>query len=56
MTAHVMQGDKENCLNAGMDDYVPKPIDPGVLAETLARWLDKKAASARSADFSLPER
>jgi two-component system, sensor histidine kinase and response regulator len=50
MTAHVMQGDRENCLSAGMDDYVSKPIDPGVLAETLARWLGKKAGSAQNGE------
>jgi two-component system sensor histidine kinase/response regulator len=39
MTANAMQGDRERCLAAGMDDYIPKPIDPDVLDEILARWL-----------------
>lgn len=39
MTAHVMRGDQEICLSAGMDDYVSKPINPGNLADTLEKWL-----------------
>jgi CheY-like chemotaxis protein len=37
MTAHAMVGDRERCLRAGMDGYVPKPIDPEVLAEEIQR-------------------
>jgi PAS domain S-box-containing protein len=39
MTAHAMQGDRERCLQAGMNDYVTKPISPQALADALARWL-----------------
>jgi len=39
MTAHAMQGDRDECLEAGMNDYVPKPISPRALAEALAKWL-----------------
>jgi len=39
MTAHAMKGDREKCLEAGMDDYVTKPVDPQVLSEALEKWL-----------------
>jgi PAS domain S-box-containing protein len=39
MTAHAMQGDRQRCLDAGMNDYVTKPVSPQALAETLERWL-----------------
>jgi CheY-like chemotaxis protein len=39
MTASAMVGDRERCLEAGMDDYITKPVSLAVLAETLARWL-----------------
>ncbi len=41
MTANAMAGDKERCLEAGMDDYVPKPIDRKVLSEVLQRFLSE---------------
>jgi CheY-like chemotaxis protein/HPt (histidine-containing phosphotransfer) domain-containing protein len=39
MTAHAMQGDRQRCLEAGMNDYVTKPVSPQALSEALARWL-----------------
>jgi two-component system, sensor histidine kinase and response regulator len=38
MTAHAMKGDRERCIEAGMNDYVSKPIDPKELAEKIAQW------------------
>jgi CheY-like chemotaxis protein/HPt (histidine-containing phosphotransfer) domain-containing protein len=39
MTANAMVGDRERFLNAGMNDYVPKPIERPYLLATIARWL-----------------
>jgi len=39
MTAHAMKKDRERCLEAGMDDYVSKPIDPQELFDTINRWI-----------------
>ncbi len=42
MTAHAMVGDREKCLEAGMNDFVTKPIDPEKLFEALGRWVRGK--------------
>jgi signal transduction histidine kinase/ActR/RegA family two-component response regulator len=40
MTAHAMTGDRERCLEAGMDDYIAKPVRSHALNEVLRRWID----------------
>jgi signal transduction histidine kinase/CheY-like chemotaxis protein/HPt (histidine-containing phosphotransfer) domain-containing protein len=42
MTAHAMEGDRERCLSAGMDDYITKPLNPEKLREVLNRWVPQK--------------
>jgi len=45
MTAHAMPGDRERCLDAGMDDYITKPLEPKVLFSALDRWIQTNGAS-----------
>ncbi len=42
MTANAMQGDRELCIEAGMDDYMSKPIEPKALSTILSKWLPDK--------------
>jgi len=44
LTANALKGDRERCLEAGMDDYLPKPMNPADLAGMLDRWLPKPEA------------
>jgi signal transduction histidine kinase/CheY-like chemotaxis protein/HPt (histidine-containing phosphotransfer) domain-containing protein len=58
MTANAMAGDREKCIEAGMDDYLSKPLDIGQLREALERWAafrrrqsaDKEVGLALSPD------
>lgn len=56
MTAHAMVGDRERCLEAGMNDHIPKPIDPDGLYKTLSHWLLKGETPAlKPAESTAPE-
>jgi PAS domain S-box-containing protein len=39
MTAAAVEGERQRCLDAGMDDFLTKPVDPSALAAVLSRWL-----------------
>ena len=46
MTANAMQGDREKCLDVGMDDYISKPVRPNSISEIMTRWLDRPDKTA----------
>ncbi|MBK7003651.1 MAG: response regulator [Rhodoferax sp.] len=57
LTGNAIQGDRDRCLAAGMDDYLSKPFTQPQLYEMLTRWIAPSApATADSASNSLPER
>jgi signal transduction histidine kinase/CheY-like chemotaxis protein len=46
MTASAMEGDKERCIDAGMDDYLSKPVSQVSLYQTLKRWIKASIPSS----------
>jgi PAS domain S-box-containing protein len=61
MTANAMQGDRDRCMAAGMNDHVAKPIEPEDLWKALLKWIKPRASTATApeqapatADISLP--
>jgi CheY-like chemotaxis protein len=43
MTANAFAEDKTRCFEAGMDDFIIKPVKPETLYETLLKWLSKSS-------------
>jgi len=54
LTAATLKGEVERCLDAGMDDYLAKPVAIPVLTATLQRWLPHTTAQATAQDASSP--
>ncbi len=45
VTANVVKGSREQCLEAGMDDYIPKPIKREIIFQTINKWVIEKKAT-----------
>jgi CheY-like chemotaxis protein len=54
MTANALEGDRERCLAAGMDDYLAKPLRPSELEIALERWVTAPTPAAAPRDDRLP--
>jgi signal transduction histidine kinase/CheY-like chemotaxis protein/HPt (histidine-containing phosphotransfer) domain-containing protein len=49
VTAHALEEERRQCLDAGMNDHIPKPIDPDHLIARLRYWIDQPRANSRPA-------
>ena len=54
VTANAMEGDREKCLSAGMDDYLTKPVKPQQVLDAIARQLKRRPATSRTRTGATP--
>jgi PAS domain S-box-containing protein len=54
MTANAMQADRQRCIEAGMNDHLPKPIDPDDLYAMLVRWIKPRTTSPTAPAAAAP--
>ncbi|WP_345681791.1 response regulator [Novipirellula caenicola] len=55
VTANALKGDRQRCLDAGMDDYLAKPFSPPQLREIVAKWLAKANLSDADSQSDAPQ-
>ncbi|MBD9355229.1 PAS domain S-box protein [Methylomonas albis] len=54
MTANAFDEDRQNCLNAGMSDHIPKPVNPEVLYDAILRWMPPQAEAGELVRVASP--
>jgi two-component system, sensor histidine kinase and response regulator len=54
MTAHAYESDRQNCLDAGMNDHCAKPLEPAALVATLERWMKRGMGDVPAAPIPTP--